>query len=89
VVGNSWTNEEPYQFAYCQLLSEDAMFSKMLDRMIGRRHPLKSREQIKAEIVARHEKMGHSLAQRYVRGNVNIKRGAFLTRDDLDARRTK
>lgn len=65
------------------------MFLKLLDRAIARRHPPKSREDIKAEVVARHDAMGHELAKRYARGNVNIKRGAFLTRDDLDARRKK
>ena len=59
------------------------MFTKLLDRAIARRHPLKTADEIRAEIQAEHNLIGHGLAQRFSRGNVNIQRGQFLTREDL------
>ena len=47
----------------------------------------KTREQLRKEVMERREEIGRSVAERLVRGNVNIKAGRFLTKDDLDARR--
>jgi hypothetical protein len=68
---------------------EDAMLWEFLDRALARRHPAKSKDEIRAEIDERHDTIGRSIAKRYTRGNVNIKRGAFLTREDLDARKDR
>ena len=38
----------------------------------------KSREQVRKEVMERHqEEIGHSITERYARGNVNIKAGRF------------
>jgi hypothetical protein len=65
------------------------MLFKLIECAVTRRHPPKSIDQIKSEVAARHDAMGHALAQRYTRGNVNIQAGAFLTKDDLTARHKK
>ncbi len=63
------------------------MFWTLINRALARRHPLKSYDQVKAEVDARRDALGHELAQRYSRGNVNIKMGQFTTRSDLDQRK--
>ena len=62
------------------------MLFKLIECAVMRRRPEKSVEDIKAEVVARHDAMGRAIAQRYARGNVSIQKGAFLTRKDLDAK---
>lgn len=47
----------------------------------------KSREQVRKEVMERHEEIGRSIAERYARGNVNIKAGRFLTEQDIAARK--
>jgi len=47
------------------------------------------REKIRDEVIARHDAIADKLARRYTRGNVNVKRGAYLTRKDLDNRANK
>jgi sialic acid synthase SpsE len=49
----------------------------------------KTREQLRNEVMERREEIGRSVAERFVRGNVNIKAGRFLTKNDLDARRER
>jgi hypothetical protein len=63
------------------------MLWEIFERALARRHPVKSKDDIRAEVDERHDAIGRSVAKRYTRGNVNIKRGAFLTREDLDARK--
>lgn len=65
------------------------MLDRLVSRVATRRHPAKSKEEIRAEVIAHHDAIGRSIAKRYTRGNVNIKRGAYLTREDLDARKKK
>jgi hypothetical protein len=65
------------------------MLTKFIDDAVTRRHPAKTREEIQAEVEKRHEDIGRGIARRFTRGNVNIKRGAFLTDRDLEARRKK
>lgn len=65
------------------------MLTKFIDEAVARRHPAKTRKEIQAEVEKRHEEIGRGIARRFTRGNVNIKRGAFLTESDLDERRRK
>jgi hypothetical protein len=53
------------------------------------RGPPPSREQLKKEVLARYEELGRKAASRFVRGNVNIKAGRFLTKRDLAARKER
>jgi hypothetical protein len=53
------------------------------------RGPPRSREDLKKEVLDRYEEIGRKTAQRFVRGNVNIKAGRFLTKRDLAARKEK
>ncbi len=46
-----------------------------------------SRDEIRKEVLDRYVEIGRSVAKRYVRGNVNIKAGRFMTEHDLDARK--
>jgi hypothetical protein len=62
------------------------MFFKLIERAVARRSPPKSVAEIREEVIARHDAVGRTIAQRYSRGNVNIQNGAFLTRKDLDAK---
>jgi len=62
------------------------MLFKLIGCAVARRCQEKSFEEVKAEVVARHEAVGRNIAQRYSRGNVNLQNGAFLTRKDLDAK---
>lgn len=62
------------------------MWTKLIDAAVARRHPVKTRKEIQTEVEKRHEDIGRGVARRFTRGNVNIKRGAFLTERDLDAR---
>lgn len=65
------------------------MFFKCIERAVARRHPPKTAEQVRVEVLARQDSVGHAIAQRYARGNVNIQLGAFLTKEDLAARHKK
>jgi hypothetical protein len=49
------------------------MFKSIVGRAFARMYPPVSREQIKAEVAARHDGIGHIIAARFSRGNVNIK----------------
>jgi hypothetical protein len=49
--------------------------------------PPRSRETLKKEVLDRYEEIGRATAKRFVRGNVNIKAGRFLTKRDLAARK--
>ena len=49
----------------------------------------KSREQVRKEVMERHEEIGRSVAERYARGNVNIKAGRFLTKQDIASRKAR
>ena len=40
--------------------------------------PAKTLEEVRAEVVARHDHIGAAMAARYTRGNVSIQEGAFL-----------
>jgi len=60
------------------------MLRRWIDTLLARRHPFKSREEIKAEVEAHRDAIGHEAAQRFSRGNVDIKLGEFTTREDLD-----
>ncbi len=60
------------------------MLMKWIDRLLARRHPPKSKNEIRAEVEARRDAIGHDAAQRFSRGNVNIKLGEFTTKEDLD-----
>ena len=51
--------------------------------------PPKSRESLREEVLERYEEIGRKVAQRFVRGNVNIKAGRFQTKNDLAAKREK
>jgi hypothetical protein len=64
-------------------------FKKAIEREIAREHPYKTTAQIRAEVLAEHDEIGHEMAQRFTRGNVNIKSGEFLTKKDLNDRRLK
>jgi hypothetical protein len=65
------------------------MLDKLVSRAAARRHPIKSRDEIRTDVIAHHDAIGRAIAKRYSRGNVNIKRGAYLTRDDIDARKKR
>lgn len=65
------------------------LFKKSIEREVAREFPHKTIEEIKAEVKSHHESIGRAIAQRFSRGNVNIKMGQFLTREDLDARRAR
>jgi hypothetical protein len=65
------------------------MLDKLVSRVAARRHPVKSKDKIRTEVIAHHDAIGYSITKRYSRGNVNIKRGAYLTRDDIDARKKR
>ena len=45
--------------------------------------PAKTLEEVRAEVVARHDHIGAEMAARYTRGNVSIQEGAFLMEEDL------
>jgi hypothetical protein len=62
------------------------MLFKIIECAVARRHSQKSRDEVKAEVMADHEEVGRVIARRYARGNVNIQNGAFLTQKDLDAK---
>jgi hypothetical protein len=62
------------------------MLFKLIECAVARRRPAKSIEEVRAEVLARHEAVGRNIAQRYACGNVNLQNGAFLTRKDLDAK---
>ena len=64
-------------------------FKKSIERAIAREHPYKTTAQVRAEVLAEREEIGQEMAQRFTRGNVNIKSGEFLTRKDLNDRRLK
>jgi hypothetical protein len=51
------------------------------------RHPQKSRDILRQEVLQGYDEIGRTVAQRFVRGNVNIKAGRFLTAKDLAARK--
>jgi hypothetical protein len=59
---------------------------KLLDRAIARKYPYKPEEEIRAEVESAYRDAGAHMARRYVRGNVNVQSGRYLTRADLDAR---
>jgi hypothetical protein len=65
---------------------EEVAVFKFVDRLITQ-PPLKSRDVLRQEILRRYDEIGHAVAQRYVRGNVNIKAGRFLTKEDIQARK--
>jgi hypothetical protein len=65
------------------------MLMQFIERVIERRNPRKTREQIQAEVEEEHRTIGRGIAERFTRGNVNIKRGAFLTKRDLKERAKK
>jgi hypothetical protein len=62
------------------------MFWNLIDRALARRHPRASEEEVRAEVEARHDAIGDGLVRRFSRGNVNLKRGAFLMKEDLEKR---
>jgi len=51
--------------------------------------PPTSRERLREEALERYEKIGRKVAQRFVRGNVNMKAGRFLTERDIADRKDK
>lgn len=63
------------------------MLSRWIDKIIARRHPPKPIQEIEAEVDERYDRIGHAIAQRFTRGNVNIKRGEFLTKRDIEGLR--
>ena len=65
------------------------LFKKSIEREVAREHPFKTTAQIRAEVIAERDTIGHEVAQRFTRGNVNIKAGEFLTKKDLNDRRLK
>ena len=65
------------------------MLNYFLTKMFDRRTPLKSEEQLRNEVQAHRDALGREIAQRYVRGNVNIKAGRFLTKSDLGAKKIR
>jgi hypothetical protein len=54
------------------------MFTKLLDKLLALKYPDRTVSDIRAEIKAEHDRIGDMQAQRFVRGNVNIKRGAYI-----------
>ncbi len=54
------------------------MLSKLIESAISRQIPLRSSDEIRAEVKERHNRIGDDQARRYVRGNVNIKQGAYI-----------
>jgi hypothetical protein len=46
-----------------------------------------SREKLREEVLERYVEIGRSVAKRFVRGNVNIKAGRFMTERDLKERK--
>jgi hypothetical protein len=46
-----------------------------------------SRERIRAEVLERYVELGRVVARRFVRGNINIKDGRFMTDRDLEKRK--
>jgi hypothetical protein len=46
-----------------------------------------SRKELRDEVLERYEAIGRKIAQRYVRGNVNIKAGRFFTKRDIEERK--
>lgn len=60
---------------------------KLTALLEGRLPRVQTREEILQDIEKRHDSRGRVIAGRYARGNVNIKRGAFITKKDLEARR--
>jgi hypothetical protein len=65
------------------------MLMQLIDRAIAHRHPRKTREEIQTEVEQEHRDIGRGIARRFTRGNVNIKRGAYLTKRDLEKRGQK
>jgi hypothetical protein len=49
--------------------------------------PPKSKERLREEVLERYDEIGRSVAKRFVRGNVNIKAGRFMTKPDLAKRK--
>ena len=45
--------------------------------------PAKTLEEVRVEVIARHDQIGAEMAARYTRGNVSIQEGAFLMEEDL------
>lgn len=74
---------------YSRTVGRIKMFKKLIEDAAARAHPYKSTEEIAAEVLAKRDDIGHEIARRFTRGNVNIKLGNFLTKDDLDARRKR
>jgi hypothetical protein len=58
------------------------MIRSLVDRAVRRLHPAKTREDIKADVRAKHDEIGMRMAKRYVRGNINIKRGKVILRKE-------
>jgi hypothetical protein len=70
-------------------MTASEILRSLLDRCVRRKYPLRSRAQIREDILAEHERVGRSIAARMTRGNILISQGKFLTRADLDARRRR
>ena len=49
--------------------------------------PPPSKESLREEVLSRYAHIGRNVASRYVRGNVNIKAGRFMTERDLEERK--
>lgn len=62
---------------------------QFIDRALERNSPRKSREEIQKQVEEEHHAIGRGIASRFSRGNVNIKRGSYLTERDLKDRAKK
>jgi hypothetical protein len=51
------------------------------------RGPPVSRKRLREQVIERYTSFGRAVAQRFVRGNVNIKAGRFMTDRDLAKRK--
>ena len=63
------------------------ILTSLLDRCARRKRPLRTRAEIRADILAEREIIGRSIAARKMRGNIAISRGKFVTSKDLKRRR--
>jgi hypothetical protein len=61
--------------------------SRWFEARWRRKHPMRTREQIRDDILARYEAIGRGIAMRMTRGNGAIIAGNFATEKDRERRR--
>ncbi len=58
----------------------NAMAQSLMDRFFAWRYPYRSSDEIREEVLRKHDLLGREVAQRFSRGNVNLKAGRFVDR---------